>query len=205
LSRYVRGGQALPVSVSQNFLTSYRTIKRLVGRTNLCRYDHVVEIGSGKGHITEVLAEICGRVTAVEIDPDMCSRTAKRTAAFSNVEIINRDFLTWRLPNHGAYKVFSNIPFCITTPIVRKLSESANPPLEAWLVMEKAAARRFAGLPQESPRSLMLKSRFEVEIVCQLRRDDFHPRPSVDVVLFHMRKRIRTVRQIAADVRHAIG
>jgi 23S rRNA (adenine-N6)-dimethyltransferase len=79
--------------VSQNFLTSYRTIKRLVGRTNLCRYDHVVEIGSGKGHITEVLAEICGRVTAVEIDPDMCSRTAKRTAAFSNVENINGTFL----------------------------------------------------------------------------------------------------------------
>lgn len=191
MSRYVKSDQAPPVSisVSQNLLTSSKTIKRLVGLTSLCRDDHVIEIGPGKGHITEVLARICGRVTAVEIDPAMCARTVARTAAFLNVNIVDHDFLTWRLPSHGSYKVFSNIPFCITTPIIRKITESANPPDDAWLVMEKPAARRFAGMPRESLRSLLLKPNFEVEIVCQLRRDDFHPRPSVDAVLFHMRKK----------------
>ncbi|MGE5579455.1 MAG: 23S ribosomal RNA methyltransferase Erm [Bacillota bacterium] len=190
MSRYPKSGrQVPPVSFSQNFLTSSRTVKWLVGRTDLRRDDHVIEIGSGKGHVTEVLAETCGRVTAVEIDPDMCSRTAQRTAGLSNVEIVNQDFLTWRLPSHGTYKVFSNIPFCITTQIIRKISESANPPDETWLVMEKAAARRFAGVPRESLRSLLLKPNYEVDIVCQLQRDDFHPRPSVDVVLFHMSKK----------------
>ncbi len=191
MSRYVKSGQAPPISVSQNLLTSSKTIRWLVGRTNLCRDDHVVEIGPGKGHITEVLAETCGRVTAVEIDAAMCSRTAKRAAGFGNVDLVNQDFLTWRLPSHGSYKVFSNIPFCITTHIVRKIGESANPPDETWLVMEEAAARRFAGIVRESLRSLLLKPYFAVEIVCQLRRDDFHPRPSVDVVLFHMRKKAR--------------
>lgn len=189
MSRYFKRGQAPPVSVSQNFLTRSKTIRRLVGLTNLCRDDHVVEIGPGKGHVTEVLAKTCGRVTAVEIDPAMCARTAKRMAGFRNLNLINQDFLTWRLPSHGAYKVFSNIPFCITTPIIRKISESANPPDEAWLVMEKAAARRFAGIARESLRSLLLKPNYEVEIVCQLRRDDFHPRPSVDIALFHMHKK----------------
>lgn len=189
MSRYPMRGQTPPPSVSQNLLTGSRTIRRLVGRTSLCRDDHVIEIGPGKGHITEVLAETCGRVTAVEIDPAMCSRTAKRLAGAGNLDVINQDFLNWRLPGHGAYKVFSNIPFCITTPIIRKLAESANPPQETWLVMEKAAARRFAGSPRESLRSLLLKPNYEVEIVCQLRRDDFHPRPSVDVALFHMSRK----------------
>ena len=191
MSRHLKNGQAPPVSVSQNFLTSSKTIQRLVSRTNLCRDDHVVEIGPGKGHITEVLARTCGLVTAVEIDPAMCARTAKRTAGFGNLNLVNQDFLTWRLPSQGAYKVFSNIPFCITTSIIRKISESANPPDEAWLVMEKAAARRFAGIPRESLRSLLLKPNYELEVVCQLRRDDFHPRPSVDVVLFHMHKMVQ--------------
>ena len=60
MSRYVKSDQAPPVSisVSQNLLTSSKTIKRLVGLTSLCRDDHVIEIGPGKGHITEVLARI---------------------------------------------------------------------------------------------------------------------------------------------------
>lgn len=189
MSRYLNRGQVPPVSVSQNFLTSSRTIQRLVHRTNLCRDDHVIEIGPGKGHVTEVLARTCGRVTAVEIDPAMCTRTAQRTAGFRNITIINQDFLTWRMPGCGTYKVFSNIPFCMTTQIIRKISESPNPPAETWLVMEKAAARRFAGIPRESLRALLLKPNYEVEIICQLQRDDFHPRPSVDVVLFHMHKK----------------
>lgn len=59
--------QAPPVSVSQNFLTSSKTIQRLVGLTNLCRDDHVIEIDPGKGHVTEVLAKTCGRVTATPV------------------------------------------------------------------------------------------------------------------------------------------
>ncbi len=174
MSRCLKRGQAPPVSVSQNFLTSSKTIERLVGLTGLCRDDHVIEIGPGKGHITEVLARVCGRVTAVEIDPAMSARTATRTAGCHNVNIVNQDFLTWRLPGHGTYKVFSNIPFCITTPSIRKISGSANQPVEAWLVMAKAAAKRFAGIPRESLGSLLLKPNFEVDIVCQLRRDDSH-------------------------------
>lgn len=190
MSYYLNRGQTTPpIFVSQNFLTSSETIQRLVGLTDLCGDDHVIEIGPGKGHITEVLARTCGRVTAVELDPAMCAKTAKRTAGFRNVTLVNQDFLTWRLPNWGAYKVFSNIPFCITTQIIRKISETANPPRDAWLVMEKAAARRFAGIPRESLRSLLLKPNYDVQVVCLLERDDFHPRPSVDVVLFHMRNK----------------
>lgn len=189
MSRYLKKGQIPPVSVSQNFLTASKTIRRLVGQTSLCRNDHVIEIGPGKGHLTKVLAETCGWVTAVEIDSAMCSRTAERLEGTVNLDLIHQDFLTWRLPSDGAYKVFSNIPFCVTTPIIEKIADSANPPAEAWLVMEKAAAKRFVGSPRESLRSLLLKPKYDLEIVCQLRRDDFHPRPSVDVALFHMSKK----------------
>ncbi len=175
-------------SVSQNFLTSSTTIWRLVRLANLGPEDHVVEIGSGKGHLTKILAKVCGYVTAVEIDPAMYEKTKAKLAGVQNLTLVNRDFLKWPLPA-GDYKVFSNIPFCITTAIIRRLTESGNQPKEAWLMMEKAAALRFAGLPRESLRSLLLKPGFDANIVGNVRRDEFHPMPSVDAAVFHLKKK----------------
>jgi 23S rRNA (adenine-N6)-dimethyltransferase len=55
--------------------------------------------------------------------------------------------------------------------------------------MEKGAAKRFLGKPRENLRSLLIKPRFDLEIVYFFRRSDFHPQPSVDVVLLHMSKK----------------
>ena len=61
-------GNTLPFSVSQNFLTCSKTIRRLLRLTSICESDHVIEIGAGKGHITRELAKICKAVSAYEID-----------------------------------------------------------------------------------------------------------------------------------------
>lgn len=97
--------------------------------------------------------------------------------------------MRWKLPESGNYKVFSSIPFSITTGILKKLTECKNTPAEAWLVMEKGAAKRFMGKPSESLRSLLLKPRFDMNIIYCFDRNDFHPKPGVDVVLFHMKKK----------------
>ena len=55
--------------------------------------------------------------------------------------------------------------------------------------MEKRAARRFMGKPRENLRSLMLKPRFDLDIIHHFRREDFHPKPGVDVVMIRLRKR----------------
>ena len=93
--------------------------------------------------------------------------------------------MKYRLPNKGDYKVFANIPYNLTTKIVKKLTEDAHPPSEMWLVMEKGAAKRFMGMPKETKYSLLLKRRWKLEIIYYFSREDFHPKPSVDSVLLH--------------------
>ncbi|MDR0293348.1 MAG: rRNA adenine N(6)-methyltransferase family protein [Oscillospiraceae bacterium] len=188
MSKRGRPGKSAPLSVSQNFLTSRRTIRRLIRIAGLKRSDHVVEIGAGRGHITRELAQTCGRVSAYEIDPALGGRLAAEFQN-SNVDVHCRDFLTAALPKDAPYKVFANIPFCRTSGIIRKLTAAAAPPEEAWLVVEKGAAKRFTGQPRESRVSLLLKPFFELEIRYHFRRDDFHPAPSVDAVLLHLRRK----------------
>ncbi len=173
-------------TISQNFLTSGRTVRRLLALTDIADTDTVLEIGAGKGHITRVLAERCRLVQTYEIDPTLASRL--RGMLPPNVRLYSADFLHAPLPR-GAYKVFANIPFHITTDIVRKLTESPAPPQAAWLVVEKGAAMRFSGQGRESTASLMLKPWWDVRIVHHLRREDFHPMPGVDCVLLELRKK----------------
>jgi 23S rRNA (adenine-N6)-dimethyltransferase len=184
-----KNGTTPPIWVSQNFLTSYKIIDQIIRRTSLNRDDHVIEIGPGKGHITSVLGQKCRKVSAIEIDGILYNRLTTKFKDAKNIHIYHQDFLKWKLPHSEEYKVFANIPFCFTTAILRKLTECQNPPSEAWLTMEKGAAKRFMGKPSESLRSLLLKPKFDLDIGYYFSREDFHPKPGVDVVLLHLKKK----------------
>jgi len=176
-----------PIWVSQNFLTSAKTIRRLIRNTNITESDHVIEIGPGKGHITAVLLQACSKVSAIEIDKSLHAKLKHKYEAAHNLKLYCQDFLKWNLPATGPYKVFANIPFNQTTRIIMRLTEAPNPPTEAWLVVEKGAAKRFMGIPHENSRSLFLKPQFDMRIIYHFAREDFHPMPSVDVVLLHIK------------------
>lgn len=173
------------VSDSQNFLTSPKLIQRIVRFAGFQREDVVLEIGTGKGHLTEELCRQAGKVCSVEIDKRLMESAGKRLSKYSNVELVSGDFLKYHLPEKGAYQVFANIPFFLTTQIMEKLTQGKNPPTDIWLVMEKGAAKRFMGIPKETKKSLALKVRWEMKMVYHFRREDFHPKPSVDCVLVH--------------------
>ena len=184
----INKGQTLPYSVSQNFLTSRRTIDRLLGLAGLNERDTVLEIGAGKGHITRALAEKCGKVISYEIDPALYERLNPQLA--QNVVLRQGDFLKCRLPG-GPYKVFANIPFSSTTDIVRKLTAGERMPEEMWLIMEKGAAKRFCGQPRENVSSLLIRPFYDTKIVYHFRREDFHPAPRVDVVMACFKRKSR--------------
>lgn len=170
---------------SQNFLTSRRLLERIVRKSTITRDDIVLEIGSGKGHLTEVLCRKANFVYSIEIDRKLYEHAKERLKNASNLKIICKDFMKYHLPNKGNYKVFANIPYYLTTKIVRKLTEDAHPPSEIWLVMEKGASKRFLGIPTETKYSLALKLRWKLDIVYFFNKEDFHPKPSVDSVLLH--------------------
>ncbi len=173
------------ISKSQNFLTSRRLLERIVRKSTISHHDAVLEIGTGKGHLTEALCRKADYVYSVEIDRKLYERAKERLRDFSNIKLICGDFMKYRLPEKGDYKVFANIPYNLTTKIVKKLTEDAHPPSEMWLVMEKGAAKRFMGMPKETKYSLLLKRRWKLEIIYYFSKEDFHPKPSVDSVLLH--------------------
>ncbi|HOO27530.1 MAG TPA: rRNA adenine N(6)-methyltransferase family protein [Lachnospiraceae bacterium] len=174
---------------SQNFLTSTKTIERLLRISNIGKHDHVIEIGAGKGHITRILVRKSKLVTAVEPDRQLFSKLQKNLKTIPNLKLLNIDFLKMRLPINESYKVFSNIPFAITTDIMRKLFEAKTPPVETWLVMEKGAAKRFMGQPNENINSFYLKPFFDLKIVYYFLKNDFHPKPSADTVLLYIKQK----------------
>lgn len=179
------------IYVSQNFLTSRRLLERIVRISTITKNDLVIEIGTGKGHLTEVLCRRAKYVYSMEIDKKLYERAKERLQKEDNLKIMCRDFMQYQLPSRINYKVFANIPYNITTGIVKKLTEDAHPPSEIWLVMEKGAAKRFLGVPKETKYSLLLKRRWDLEIVYYFSREDFHPKPSVDSVLLHFLQKKR--------------
>lgn len=103
------------LSDSQNFITNHKLIQRIIRLTNISAKDTVLEIGTGKGHLTEVLCERAGSVYSVEIDRTLYEGARERLVQYNNLKLVHGDFLQYRLPAKGAYKVFSNIPYFITT------------------------------------------------------------------------------------------
>ena len=174
------------LKISQNFLTSRKTIDRLISKTTISKNDTVLEIGAGKGHITKALCERCRTVISYELDPTLFQKLKPQLK--ENARLYCADFLKSKLPK-APYKVFANIPFSRTSEIIKKLTSSENKPTAVWLIMEKGAAKRFCGLPSENLNSLLLKPYFDSRIVWHFRREDFHPAPHVDVVMLEMKQK----------------
>lgn len=179
------------LSNSQNFITDRKLIQRIIHLGSIGKTDTLIEIGTGKGHLTEVLCQKSGFVYSIEIDQKLYHCAKTKLSQFSNLKLIHGDFLKYSLPAKGEYKVFANIPYFITTQIIEKLTNAVNPPSDIWLIMEKGAAKRFMGLPKETEKSLLLKVNWEMQILYYFRRDDFHPMPSVDSVLLHFSKKAK--------------
>jgi 23S rRNA (adenine-N6)-dimethyltransferase len=173
---------------AQNFLNDPRLVDYLLDRCSIGADDVVYEIGPGKGIITERLVRRCGLVVAIEKDPRLVEMLSCRFADSEKVSLHEGDFLQFRLPSFP-YKVFASIPFNITTAIVTKLTASTCAPEDAFLVVQREAAEKFLGKPEESMYAVLMKPWFEPDIVHRFRRSDFVPAPRVDVVMLRLRKR----------------
>ncbi|MGI6702422.1 MAG: rRNA adenine N-6-methyltransferase family protein, partial [Clostridia bacterium] len=130
---------------TQNFLQSKKLVSELIEESNICEDDIVIEIGGGKGIITEQLVKRCRRLYVIEYDYDLYKKLKNKFYNIRNIEIIHGDFLGFELPVEYKYKVFSSIPYNITAAILSKLTSNANPPEEIYIVLQKEAAEKYAG------------------------------------------------------------
>lgn len=174
--------------LSQNFLHSRRLVADLLASSSLGKTDLVLEIGPGKGIITEELISRSAHVIGVELDSYRFTFLKEKFSQIKNLLLYNEDILNFSLPRIP-YKVFSNIPFSIEGKIVRKLIDAPNPPVDCYLVVIKELAERLSGLEGENQFSLCHKPWFDFSIVHYFSRTDFTPWPKVDPVLFRFTKR----------------
>ena len=193
------------ICLAQNFLKSPKLVRRLVRMSSIGPSDTVYEVGPGNGIITGVLANVARHVVAIEKDPELVRRLRERFRLRANVEIVEKDFLDYpfrtrdrnrtpsltveRQTRSSEYKIFANIPYNITAQILRKLLCEGSDLGEAYLILQKEAAKKFSGSPRETLFSILAKPFFEFQILCQLRRTDFWPVPNVDSVLLLIKRR----------------
>lgn len=175
---------------SQYFLRSPQLIKELVGHTSLKKSDTVYDIGAGSGVISSVLAVKCKAVVAVEVEPRAAQKLRQNMAKYPNVTVLERNFLTMPLPTEP-YKIFANIPFHLSSPIVRKLVFAASPPDAIYLIVQKQFAHKIVPSPERFTGQLGIQTGplFEARIRKRLQRTDFWPHPNVDTVLLELKRR----------------
>ncbi len=177
------------IKYSQNFLKSLQLVQKLVGQSSIQLNDTVIDIGAGRGVITEVLSAFCKKVIAIEADLTLTGILRQKFQNNPKIQIETGDFFNYLLPNEP-YKVFSNIPFNRTADVIRKLINTLNPPGDTYLIVQKEAAYKFIGSPvsKESLFSVTIKPWFEPSIEYHFLRSDFDPRPDIDIVLLRIKK-----------------
>jgi len=129
-------------------------------------------------------------VIAIELDHTLAEDLKKKFSTFSNIEIIEADFLKFETPKYP-YKVFSNIPFEFTSRIVDKLLLSTNPPQNIYLIMQDLAAKRYIGSStgENTQVSILLRPFYKMDILKHIDRRKFKPIPNVDTVLVEFKKK----------------
>jgi 23S rRNA (adenine-N6)-dimethyltransferase len=173
---------------SQNFLHSRKLISKLVRSSSIGKNDLVLEIGPGKGIITEQLLQSAQHVIAVGIDSHWYKYLKNKFRNTDNLTLYHGDFLSFNLP-FLPYKVFANIPFSIEGKIIRKLIDAKNAPEDCYLVMMKELAFRLSAPYKENWFSIIHKPWFDFSIYHHFRRTDFTPVPKVDAAMMRFTKR----------------
>lgn len=172
---------------SQNFISDPKLVIELLNKSDISISDLVLDIGAGKGIITEHLASKCNKVIAVEIDKALYQQLINRFSNNPKVKLFNTDILKIQLPRKP-YKVFSNIPFNYTSRIINMLYFQNNSPVSTYIIMQEEAIELLLGKPRETLRSLLLKPFFSIKYSYQFNQYDFKPTPSVNIGMICIKK-----------------
>jgi len=208
-------------SYGQNYLIDRNILEKISNAAEIASGDHLIEIGPGLGALTIMLAqklgrESGGRVTAVEIDNRLIPALNEVLEGFLNIEIVNENFMKYKLPDRG-YKIIGNLPYYITTPIIAKLYEPAtqgdgktlrkkepSPPELAVFMMQKEVAERLLSTPGKKSYgaiSVFVQYYAEIEFLFGVSREVFVPKPKVDSAVVRLRPKDLTGNDPAATER----
>jgi 16S rRNA (adenine1518-N6/adenine1519-N6)-dimethyltransferase len=172
--------------LGQNFLIDSAALRKLVEAAEVEAQSDVLEIGPGVGSLTAELARSAGRVTAVEIDANLIPVLRQVLATYPNVHLVHGDILEIDLDAlqlTPGYLVVANIPYYITSAIIRRLLEAPVRPARMVLTMQREVAARICAEPGEmSLLALSVQVYGKPQPVLRLPAGAFYPPPNVDSV-----------------------
>ncbi|MEJ2563467.1 MAG: 16S rRNA (adenine(1518)-N(6)/adenine(1519)-N(6))-dimethyltransferase RsmA [Anaerolineales bacterium] len=170
--------------LGQNFMVDPRALRKVIAAAQLTGGETVLEIGAGVGSLTWRLAHHCARVVAVEIDERLIPALEYALSFESNVEIVAGDILEMDVDEvlgNGPYSVVANIPYYITSALIRRLMESRRRPECLVLSVQKEVAERIVAGPGEmSLLALSVQVYGEPELRGRIPASAFYPQPKVD-------------------------
>lgn len=180
---------------SQNFINNTKILDACFKYVSIPNNEPVIEIGGGKGIITDELIQRFNRVIVIEYDRNFFHILQKKYASCSNVIIKNEDFLIYSLPTE-CFSIVANIPFNITSDIIRKITGPDSQMQHAYLIMQKAAAQKFVAEKLGAETSLLsnlIQVRYNIHFLVSIHRKNFSPQPKYDACLIHFQQKQRDV------------
>lgn len=200
--RLRRFGLKASKRLGQHFLIDEEVLRHIVLAAQLTPTDVVMEIGPGLGVLTRELVRQAGWVVAIELDNKLAAILKQTLASFSNITIINDDVLridpVALLQESGArlstevkspfsYKVVANLPYYITSPVLRRFLEASIKPQIMVVMVQKEVAEEIVAKPgRMSVLSISVQLYGEPEIISYVPAQCFYPAPEVDSAILRI-------------------
>lgn len=185
-------------SLGQHFLKCDWVVKTLIKSAHLTKNDTILEIGPGTGVLTRELARAAGRVIAIEKDENLAQKLAEslQSEHTANIEILEGDIIEILRSNSillrskiatGAYKIVANIPYYLTSHLLKLLLETDARPASIILTIQHEVAQRITAQPPHmNLLALSIQAYGKPKIIKKVPKECFSPMPKVDSAIIHI-------------------
>jgi len=177
--------------LGQNFLVDPNIVRKIVALAELSPASTVLEIGPGRGILTEALCQAAGHVTAIEVDPRLHTFLSERAAHLPNVTLTLGDALTCPIEHLPIGTiVVANLPYYISTPLLFRLLAHGNRFVRMVLMLQNEVADRLiakAGTSEYGVLSVMAQYHAQISKAFKVSPQCFRPRPEVDSAVVLLR------------------
>lgn len=181
--------------LGQNFLKNSEVAAKICAAAKIIKSETILEIGPGTGILTEELIKTGAKIFAIEKDFELISLLKKNLGEPKNLKVIHQDALWFNIAQFKSYKVVANIPYSITSPLIRKFLEDPNKPKLLVLMVQKEVAERITAKPGDSNRgllTLMVEFYAAAAILFEVSRQEFYPVPKVDSAVIRIKPYLKS-------------
>ncbi len=205
MRRFKEAGIRPRTQLGQNFLVDLNLVRLLAQTAELCVSDVVLEVGTGTGSLTSLMAPQVAAVVTVEVDPQLFQLAAEELHRLPNVRMLKLDALAGKHRFHPEvlqaiqeelavdpgrqFKLVANLPYNVATPIVSNLLALDVPPRSMTITIQKELADRMAARPTTkdySALSVWVQSQCQVRVVRVMPPSVFWPRPKVNSAILQI-------------------